>query len=91
MSKTATVKLTTRIDNNGQSISELTFREAEIGDLIAGSKYETELEQTIAVLASVSDTPLHVFKKIKASDLKLIMKQASALLGNEEPTPTGSE
>lgn len=91
MSQTVSVKLTTPIDNNGQPISELTFREAEIGDLIEGGRYSTELEQTVAVLASISDTPLPVFKKIKASDLKLIMSQASALLGNDEPPTTGSE
>lgn len=84
-----TVKLSTPVEHNGQTYSELKFREATIGDLIMGDAVSGELTKTMAVLASISDLPLPAFKKIAARDLNAIMKATADLLGNEPATTTG--
>ncbi|CDZ43105.1 Hypothetical protein NGAL_HAMBI1146_58780 [Neorhizobium galegae bv. officinalis] len=78
-----TVILKTPVEHGGKTYTELTFREATIGDLVTGSAFTTELAQTVAILAAISDTPLPAFKAIKARDLKLIMEETADLLGNE--------
>jgi hypothetical protein len=91
MSQDITVELSAPIDVNGQAITALTFREAEVGDLIESARFETEMERTISVLASISSTPMGAFKKIKARDLRKIMAAAKELVGNETSPTTGSE
>lgn len=81
-----TVTLSKPVEHNGKTYSELTFREAEVGDLMVGGMFKDHLSQTVAVLASISDTPLPAFKKIKAKDLAAIMAATAELMGNEETT-----
>ncbi|KAB1086494.1 phage tail assembly protein [Neorhizobium galegae] len=85
-----TITLSKPVEHNGTTYSALTFREATIGDLIVGDAVTGELTKTMAVLASISDTPLPAFKKIRAKDLTAIMKATADLLGNE-PEPTTGE
>ena len=84
-----TITLSKPVEHNGKTYSELTFREAEVGDLMVGGMFKDQLSQTIAILASISDTPLPAFKKIKARDLNAIMTATAELLGNEVTTTTG--
>ena len=81
-----TVKLSKPVEHNGTTYSELTFREATVGDLIVGDAVSGDLAKTMAVLASISDTPLPAFKKVKAKDLAAIMAATAELLGNEPGT-----
>ncbi|MBY3434816.1 phage tail assembly protein [Rhizobium laguerreae] len=81
-----TITLSAPVEHSGKAYSELTFREATIGDLIMGDAVTGELTKTMAVLASISDVPLPAFKKIKARDLNAIMKATADLLGNEPST-----
>lgn len=78
-----TVKLLAPIQNGEQTISELTFREAEVGDLIDVADCSNEMERIGKMIALVTDTPLPAIRKIKARDLKNIMSQVGALVGNE--------
>ena len=78
------VALLSPIQNGDQSISELTFREAEVGDLIDVAECTNEMERIGKMMALVTDTPLAVIRKIKARDLKNIMKQVGNLMGNEK-------
>lgn len=71
------------------TITELTFREAEVGDFMAADHFKGELSPNIAILASISDTPLAAFKKIKARDFSIILAKTKDLLGNEDKTTTG--
>lgn len=89
MTDVVKVPLSKPIDNNGQSISELAFREPEVGDLLMGDKFETSLSRTVAVLAAISDIPLPVFKKIKGKDFQRIIKDTAGILGNDQTTTTG--
>lgn len=84
-----TITLSSPVEHNGKTISTLTFREAEVGDLMVSGIFKDELSQTIAVLASISDTPLPAFKKIKARDLGVIMLATKELLGNVSEPTTG--
>lgn len=78
-----TVTLTKPIHNGDQIINELTFREAEVGDLIDAAACSTEMERVATVMAAASNTPLEVFRKVKARDLKTIMAKVKDLVGNE--------
>lgn len=84
------VTLSSPVDHEGGKIISLTFREAEVGDLLAAEKFETEMERMVSVLASISGTPVPVFHKIKARDLRKIMAAVSDIVGNEISPPTGS-
>ena len=86
---TKTVKLSAPIEVNGQQVSELTFREATVGDMMAAAMFKDDTSQTMAVLASISDVPLPAFKKIKVRDLKQIMAEVGDLMGNEAAAKTG--
>ena len=83
---TKTITLSAPVEANGQQITALTFREATVGDLMAGSNFKDEMSQTIAVLASISGVSVPTFKQIKARDLKRIMSEVGDLLGNGAET-----
>lgn len=86
---TKTVKLSAPIEVNGQQVSELTFREAEVGDMMAAATFKDEMSQTIAILASISNVPLPAFKKIKFRDITRITAEVGDLMGNEAAAKTG--
>lgn len=81
-----TVKLSKPITAGDKTVSELTFREATVGDLVLGSTFKSELAQTVAILAAISDTPLPVFHQVSARDLNKIMSETAEYLGNETTT-----
>ncbi|MBO9125448.1 MULTISPECIES: phage tail assembly protein [unclassified Rhizobium] len=70
------------------TIDSLTFREAEVGDLIEAADCKNEIERMAVMMASVTGVSLPVIKKLKARDLKNIMSKVGNLLGND--TKTGS-
>lgn len=78
-----TVPLLVPVQNGDRLITELTFREAEVGDLIDASNITNPMERVVTVMAAVSGTPLAVFRKIKARDLKNLMNEVGNLVGNE--------
>jgi hypothetical protein len=80
---TTTVELQVPVQHDGKTFEKLTFREAEVGDLIDAANGSNEMERLAAVMASCSGTPLTVIRKIKARDLKNIMKKVGDLVGNE--------
>lgn len=80
---TVKVALKKPVEHNGTTYSELTFREAKVGDMMVSDHFQGEFSQTIAVLASICDMPLPAFKEISAPDLKIIIKETKHLLGNE--------
>lgn len=87
--ETVTVQLSRPIEHDGKIIESLTFREPELGDMMLSERFDGQLGQIAAVLASVSDTPLPVFKKIKAHDVKRIMSATAGIMGNDIPEATG--
>ena len=84
-----TVTLSTPVEHSGNTYSVLTFREATAGDLAAADLVNGNMNQTLAILASISETPLPAFKKIKARDLKRIMAEVGDLMGNDSAESTG--
>lgn len=91
MTTTVTVPLQRPIqDADGKTIAELTFREADLGDLIAGDHFKGETARAAAILASMAGIPFPVMKKVKAIDMAAILDQAGPLMGNA-PTPTTGE
>lgn len=84
MSDTVTVTLSKPVTHNETTISELTFREPTVGDLILGDQIGTgQLARMSAILASISDVPLPAFKKIGAKDFSKIVDATSELMGND--------
>lgn len=83
--ETVTVYLKKPITFKDQKISSLTFREPEVGDLLVGDHFDGQLNKMMAILASISETPIPAFKRIKAKDFNVIITATSALLGNDAP------
>ncbi len=83
---TKTVTLSAPVEHDGVTYSELTFREATVGDMMAAAMFKDDTSQTMAVLASISEVPLPAFKKIKVRDITRIMAEVSDLLGNDAGT-----
>jgi len=81
--------LSAPVEHNGTTYSDLTFREAETGDLMAADKFEGQTSKIVAILASMSEVPLPAFRKIKARDLTKIMSATAHLMGESEPVTTG--
>ena len=84
-----TVTLSQSVEHNGTVYQILTFREATAGDLAAADLVNGHMNQTLAILASISETPLPAFKKIRARDLRRIMAEVGDLMGNDPSEPTG--
>ena len=82
--------LSTPVTFNEVTYSELTFREAETGDLMAADKFEGQTSKIVAILASMSEVPLPAFRKIKARDLTKIMAATASLMGESEPATAGA-
>lgn len=78
----STFKLTKSIKDGDTEITELTFRELSVGDLITADAVEGDLARIVAALALSADVPLLVFKTIAAKDLTGIMEANADLVGN---------
>lgn len=89
MSDTVTVKLSKPVTHGETTISELTFREPTVGDLILGDQMTGQLAKMSAILASISDVPLPAFKKIGTRDFSAIVSATAGLLGNDKTPTTG--
>lgn len=85
---TVTVTLNSPVVHEGKTTSTLTFREPTVEDMIAVDRFNG-LQQTVALMARLSDQDLPTYHKIKARDLKRIMAETSALMGNEPESTTG--
>lgn len=90
MTDTVTVKLSKPVEHNGTTYTELTFREATVGDMIAADSISGETGKIAAALASISGVPFQAFKKIGLRDMNAIMKAAGHLVGNE-PAPAAGD
>jgi len=88
MTETVTVALSKPLANGETTITELTFREPTVGDLIIGDQMNGQLAKMTAILASISDTPLPVFKQIGAKDFSKIVSKTGPLLGNDKKNNT---
>ena len=85
-SNTITVTLSSPIDaGDGKKIDALTFREAELGDMIASDSVTGDTAKTAAMLAGMCGMPLPVMKKLKMRDITKILREVAPLLGNEAP------
>ncbi|WP_274626584.1 phage tail assembly protein [Arvimicrobium flavum] len=75
--------LSAPISFNGETYSELTFREPDVGCMVdaeaAGGGEQTYM---CALLAAMCDMPFDAFRKIRAGDLRRIMKATAQLVRN---------
>ena len=76
-----TFNLSSPIEHNGQAYTTLTFNEATAGDLAAADVVKGETTKTLAIFASMSETPIQVMRKIKARDLGRLAVEVAPLLG----------
>ena len=82
MTEVIKVPLSKPVTHNEASYSELTFREATVGDYMASDQFKGEVSQNVAVLSAISDVPIPAFKKICAADYRRILDATKDLLGN---------
>lgn len=85
-----TVPLIVPIEHGGNSYPELTFREAELGDLCAADAVSGEMQKTAAILAGMAGVPIQAIRKLKARDLGVITDKVGHLMGNEKKPTTGA-
>lgn len=92
---TVTVKLSRPIiigeGDKAQTYTEFTFREAEMGDFIAGEVVAasagaqgSRTASLIGTLASMANVPYAVMKKISPTDFQRVDRETQALVGNAE-------
>ena len=85
-----TVTLTTPIEHDGKTITALTFREAELGDLIAADSVGGgDVARSTAMLASMCGVPIPALRKLKAREFARILKAVEGLLGNGDGPTSG--
>ncbi|NTF99070.1 phage tail assembly protein [Agrobacterium rhizogenes] len=89
MSKIVQLTLADAVTHNEATYSDLTFRKALVGDLMAGEQFKGEISQSVAVLSSISEVPIPAFKKISAEDFSRILEATAGLLGNAKINTTG--
>ncbi|WEJ33854.1 phage tail assembly protein [Devosia sp. SD17-2] len=92
MAETVTVKLSKPVEVNGTNVSELTFREANVGDMIAADGVEGDFAKTATMLASMAGVGLDTFRQLPLRDLNRITKATNGFLGNADtPEDNGSD
>jgi len=91
MTDTITVTLSRPLTVDKDQRTSLTFREAELGDMIAADAVSGEMGKTAAVLASMCGVPYPAFKRLSMADMNAVMAKVGHLLGNVlAPAPTGA-
>ena len=85
-----TVPLLAKIEHDGETYSEFTFREAELGDLCAADAVSGEMQKTAAILAGMAGVPIQAIRKLKARDLSVVTDKVGHLMGNEKKPTTGA-
>lgn len=81
--ETVTITLARPLRHGEKTISELTFREPEVGDMMAADAVKGEFSRVVAVLAQCCGLPLPVFKRISGRDMAAILEKTASLTGNE--------
>jgi len=78
------ITLKTPIEHDGKTVTALSLREADLGDMIEMESVKGgELVQFATLLSRISGLPVEAVRKIKARDLKTIQRDAGPLLGND--------
>ena len=91
MTNKITVQLSQPITDGENQITELSFREANVGDMIAADGIEGDFAKTAAILASMAGVPLQTFKQLPVRDLNKITQATAGFLGNgDTPVDSGS-
>ena len=78
---TVTVKLTTPINDAGKTYTELTFREAKVGDLVAADHVQGEFAKILATLAGMAGVSLPAMKEMSMADFKRVSEEVAGLMG----------
>jgi hypothetical protein len=92
MTDTVTVKLSRPIAHNSSELQELSFREANVGDMIAADEVTGDFAKTATMLASMAGIDVDTFKQLPLRDLNKITKATNGFLGNvDTPEDSGSE
>lgn len=78
-------KLKRPVEHDGTTYDALTLREATLDDLIAMEDAPGgQLAKFAVMLARLAGVPVPAARKLTATDLTRIQKEAGHLLGNEE-------
>lgn len=83
--------LKTPVTHNGTTYSDLTFRKPKTGDLMVLDNFKGETSKMVALLASISDTPMPAFKEISFEDFTAISEVVAPMLGESKPSTGNGE
>lgn len=84
------VTLSRPLDIDGQKVTELSFRESEVGDMLDAEDATTEYRRLVIVLAAMCNVPVERFRKIATRDFYTIMDRCKDLVGNGTSATTGA-
>jgi len=84
MTDTVTVKLSKPISFNGETIAELTFREATVGDARRADEVEGEFSKKVAIVAGMAGVSIEVIDRLPAREFERIMVEVDAVLSPGE-------
>jgi hypothetical protein len=88
--KTITVPLSSPIRDGARLITDLTFRKAKTGDLVAADAVKGETAKTLAILACMADVSLPIMKEIDLEDFAMISEKVAPLMGEFPKAADGS-
>ncbi|MCR5941115.1 phage tail assembly protein [Ochrobactrum sp. XJ1] len=70
-------------DQNGGKITDLTFTEPDVGQMIdVEEAAKGEIDRTMRILAMMCGLPFEIFRKIKGRDITQIIAKTEVILGN---------
>ncbi|MCH4540211.1 phage tail assembly protein [Ochrobactrum sp. A-1] len=70
-------------DHNGGKITDLTFTEPDVGQMIdVEETAKGEIDRTMRILAMMCGLPFEIFRKIKGRDITQIITKTEVILGN---------
>lgn len=88
------ITLRTPIRDGDKIITELTFTEPSVGDLMTLDEYPGDMAKSIATIAVMTGLPMDVCKHIRASDMLRIAPLIEKVMGKipttGEPSRRGS-
>lgn len=80
---TVNFKLSAPIEHAGTVYQDLTFREANTGDMIIADKFDGPNGKLIATFASMAGVPLPAFQKVSMRDFNKIVVAVADLMGED--------
>jgi hypothetical protein len=79
--KTVTVPLTEKVEHEGKSYTELTFRRMKARDALTAEGEESQIMAGYKLFAALADVPVEVILELEMVDLAKIGEEVAPMMG----------